>query len=231
MLKPPILSVGVISDTHLPYRMAKLPPIIFNIFSEVDIILHAGDVDEINLLAPLGEVAPLYAVRGNIHLLDLSWGGKDLPLSVELNLADYQVVVTHGHRPGLIGWLTKIPEVLSSKIPQLTNRGYTLNHQIAMRLGNLYPKADIIIFGHTHVAYSRRIGQTLFFNPGSVVAEKNKMSSVGLLYLWPHKIVPQIIPLDRFSARREKLMHWLSPSPNAEKNGVMLNNTITNFDT
>lgn len=191
----PDLSVGVISDTHLPYRMAHLPAIIFDIFQGVDLILHAGDVDEIDLLTPLEKIAPLYAVRGNIHLTDFSSGGRNLPPQVELTLTKYKVVLTHGHRPGLMGWLMKIPEFFLTDV--FWSKGRTLNDEIANRLSNQYPQADIIIFGHTHIPYCRPIGKTLCFNPGSVASEKNRLTSVGLLHLWPHQIEAQIVPLNQ----------------------------------
>jgi predicted phosphodiesterase len=209
MLKPPDLTVGVISDTHLPYRMISLPPIIFNVFKGVDVILHAGDVDEIDLLTPLKKIAPLYAVRGNIHLIDFSSGGRDLPSQLELTLARYKVVVTHGHRPGLMGWFMKIPEFFLADV--LWTKGYTFNDEIANRLCKLYPEADIIIFGHTHVPYSRQIGKTLCFNPGCVVPDKHKLTSVGLLRLWSHKIETHVIPLDQTGKEEARLINWVYP--------------------
>ncbi len=212
MLKRPDLTIGIISDTHLPYRMSKLPPIVLNVFQGVDFVLHAGDVDEIELLAPLREIAPLYAVRGNIHLADFSSGGKNLPSQVTLTLGAYRVVVTHGHRSGLMEWLLKGPEIILSKFLQSKGQSHIINGQIARRLNKLHPEADIVVFGHTHAVYSQRIGKTLFFNPGSVVPTKNRMTSVGLLHLWPHKIVSQIVPLDQIENRRARLHTWISPS-------------------
>ncbi len=40
-------------------------------------------------------------------------------------------------------------------------------HNIEERLIELFPEADCIIFGHTHIPVCRYIGKTLFFNPGS----------------------------------------------------------------
>ena len=194
MLGQPKLVVGVLSDTHLPYRLASLPPAILHIFHGVDLILHAGDVDESAFLAPLREIAPIYAVRGNIHLGDFSSGGKELPNEVELTLRGYKIVVTHGHRPGLIGWLLKVPEIILSDY--LSKLWYNpLNNQIAKRLHKRYPDADVVIFGHTHAPYARRVGKTLFFNPGGVAPNKEGLTSVGLLRFWADRVEPLIIPL------------------------------------
>ena len=40
MLKKPDTVIGVISDTHLPYRMTNLPTAIYHIFQGVDYILQ-----------------------------------------------------------------------------------------------------------------------------------------------------------------------------------------------
>ena len=43
------LTVGVLADTHLPFRLKRLPGEIMDIFRGVDLILHAGDVDQLGV--------------------------------------------------------------------------------------------------------------------------------------------------------------------------------------
>ena len=189
------LKVGVLSDTHLPYRMKQLPPQIYEIFADVDLILHAGDVDKVNLLRYLEEIAPLYAVRGNIHLFDFSLGGIKLPREIRKNLSGHRVVVTHGHRPGLIGCLLKIPEVC---LWDTSDEGARLrNLNIAQRLHKCYPEADCVIFGHTHTPFCGYLEKTLFFNPGSTMPDliETRWPCVGLLEISPNKIEPNLIKL------------------------------------
>jgi len=212
MLKRPDAVIGIISDTHLPYRMEKLPTSIYHIFQGVDCILHAGDVDEIAHLHPLQALAPLHAVRGNIHLGDFSMGGRDLPAAVQVMVAGKQIVVTHGHRPGLMGWLLKVPEILWATLPGFNIKH--LNYSIAQRLCNAFPQADIVVFGHTHAAYAQKIGKILVFNPGSVVPNQGGMQSVGLIHIWQHKVVTYVVPIHQQLQRQARLTHWLnSPSP------------------
>lgn len=52
--------VGVISDTH-----GLLRPQALEALEGVDLILHAGDIGGEAILATLGEIAPVVAVRGN----------------------------------------------------------------------------------------------------------------------------------------------------------------------
>ncbi len=187
------LTVGVLSDTHLPYRLSELPSRVVDIFAGVDLILHAGDVDEVDFLQSLKEIAPLYAVRGNIHLGDRSWGGRELPVEIRLTLLNYQVALTHGHRPGAAGWLFKARDVLLSKVGRTGQA--KLNAEISHRLSGLYPDADVVIFGHTHKAYVQQIAGTLFFNPGAVASAWREQASVGLLHLEKDGIKAEIIPL------------------------------------
>jgi hypothetical protein len=37
-----LMKIGVLSDTHVPAIVNALPPVIFDIFKGVDLILHAG---------------------------------------------------------------------------------------------------------------------------------------------------------------------------------------------
>lgn len=54
-------TIGVISDTH-----GHLAAEILRIFSGVDMILHAGDIDSAKPLRALEGVAPVVAVQGNM---------------------------------------------------------------------------------------------------------------------------------------------------------------------
>jgi len=57
--------IGVISDTHIPYRATNIPKKVFEEFKDVDLILHAGDIEELTVLDELKKIAPVKAVNGN----------------------------------------------------------------------------------------------------------------------------------------------------------------------
>jgi len=63
--------VGVIADTH-----GLLRPEAIEFLERCDIILHAGDVGNPDILQSLSNIAPTYAIRGNID--KGSWA-KELP--------------------------------------------------------------------------------------------------------------------------------------------------------
>jgi putative phosphoesterase len=182
--------IGVLSDTHLPYRMQRLPDRVFHIFQDVDLIIHAGDVDRIDQLNGLAVLAPLHAVRGNLHFADLSDGGRDLPVDVNLTVAGRSVVVNHG------GW-TGLLSVAGDWFVESVVRpgGHRLNVRIADRLARLYSQADVIIFGHTHRPYQGWHNGIFLFNPGAVCPTLGRTTSVGMLYLGPDTVEAEIIPL------------------------------------
>jgi uncharacterized protein len=86
------VKIGVISDTHNLLR-----PGIFDLFREVDCIIHAGDVGSADILSGLRTIAPVYAVHGNCDRYPLT---EELRASEMLFLADLQIFLTHiGGRP------------------------------------------------------------------------------------------------------------------------------------
>jgi len=89
---PPAVRLGVISDTH-----GMLRPQVFEIFKEVDHILHGGDVGRPDLLVELQALAPVTAVYGNSDGLDIR---ARLPQVAEVELDGFQIVVTHGDQFG-----------------------------------------------------------------------------------------------------------------------------------
>jgi putative phosphoesterase len=58
--------IGVISDTHIPERANTIPEIVFEIFKEVDLILHAGDLVSLEVRDQLEKIAPTICVQGNM---------------------------------------------------------------------------------------------------------------------------------------------------------------------
>ncbi len=53
--------IGVISDTH-----GFLHPSAIKVFTNTDLIIHAGDINKPELLSSLQSIAPVVAVRGNM---------------------------------------------------------------------------------------------------------------------------------------------------------------------
>ena len=168
-----MVKIGVIADTHIPDRARKLNPRVLEIFqdSQVDGILHAGDVSAPYVLEELEEIAPVYAVRGNRDWLLLS----SLPMTLNLEFAGISIGLTHGHG----GWKN-----------YLADRLYLLFHDyshelLLPRLVETFPHTRVIVFGHGHVPLNSWMDGKLLFNPGSPHFPHTKRitPSLGLLHL------------------------------------------------
>ena len=81
------LVIGVISDTH-----GKLPPTVIKAFRQVDVILHAGDIDTPEVFGALQSLAPVVAVRGN---MDRGRWAADLRPSEMVALGGLWVYMRH----------------------------------------------------------------------------------------------------------------------------------------
>lgn len=146
------MRLGIISDTH-----GQLRPEIFDLFSQVDHILHAGDVGPLDLLTELEALAPVTAVYGNVDGFDVR--GR-LPRVAELELDGLAIVVTHGDQFG-------------SPTPA--------------KLREAFPAADVIVYGHTHRPLLEMLERTVtVMNPGSAGPPRFDLKpSVGIMELEP----------------------------------------------
>jgi putative phosphoesterase len=189
------MRIGVLSDTHLPHRLPQLPASVVEAFTNaaVDLILHAGDVDDPRALESLSHVAPVIAVRGNIHLREFSRGGASLPHHVELTLCGRRMIVTHGLGHGIKGFLGYVALAVACQLG-LLNRERT-NREIARRLHRRFPWADVVIFGHTHRPFQTWIDHTFFFNPGAVSYDEKDPPSVGILTLGHDVLETELVAL------------------------------------
>lgn len=83
--------LGIISDTH-EYFDPQIP----ELFGQVDMILHAGDVGAREVIHQLSAIAPVFAVRGNV---DGSGPCSHLPESLLCTVDGVSALVTHIFEP------------------------------------------------------------------------------------------------------------------------------------
>ena len=148
--------VAVVADTHCPEFLDRLPDRLFEVLEGVDLVLHAGDINSEVTLAALGRLAPVEAVRG-----DHDGTLVNLPVSREVTVEGKRIVLVHGQRSR---WLEE-PNTLLWTL----SLGYFRPHRgLPRALRRRFPKADAIIYGHTHRARAETIEGALLFNPGGV---------------------------------------------------------------
>ncbi len=148
--------VGVVSDTHCPEFVERLPASLFEALRGVDLIFHAGDVNDAGTISELGRIAPVEAVRGD-HDARL----EDLPLHREVTVEGKRIVIVHGNRGR---WIEE-PQTL---LWTLSLGHYRPHRGLPRELRRRFPEADVIVFGHTHRPHVERLSGALIFNPGGV---------------------------------------------------------------
>lgn len=153
------LRLGVVADTHSQpnaagmRHLAGLAP---------DAILHAGDIGDLQVLDQLRELAPVYAVRGNIDER-----ATELPdhLTVELVDADERTL-------------------LRLLLLHIGVAGPRLRADAAKAARE--EKAALVVCGHSHVPFIGRDRGLTLFNPGSIGPRRFHLPIVfGTLELAP----------------------------------------------
>ena len=84
--------IGLISDTHIPDRARILPQNVIDAFSDVELILHAGDLTSPKVIDELEEIAPVMAVQGNMDRAN----GIDLPKAKIVEVEGLKIGLIHG---------------------------------------------------------------------------------------------------------------------------------------
>jgi putative phosphoesterase len=126
---------AVVADTHSqPHakaaeRIAELKP---------HAILHGGDIGDLKVLDDLEQLAPVYAVRGNIDT-----HARDLPDVLILDLGQLRVLLTH---------IAVYGPKLRSEIAQMAKA----------------EGAKLVVCGHSHVPFIGIDKGVTVFNPGSI---------------------------------------------------------------
>lgn len=99
---PKVKQIGLISDTH-----GYLSEMVAPIFQDLDLIIHAGDLDQPKILRCLGKIGPLVTVRGN---MDRGSWAEDLKPTEIITVADQHLYVLHD-----IQMLDLVPESIGIK--------------------------------------------------------------------------------------------------------------------
>ncbi len=161
------LTIGVISDTHI-YAGGRrsLPPQILDLFRrfEVDLLLHGGDVNTIEVLAELGRIAPVIAVQGNNDTPEVC---EVAPDGVEFRVGRFRFALVHGHG------------------------GRSARAEAIRRYGGT---ADCVVYGHSHIPESSREGSTVLFNPGSATERRwHPHFGIGLIRVGTERCQPELL--------------------------------------
>jgi len=166
-------AIGVISDTHVWRTGAReVPsevPELFRRF-KIDLILHAGDINDDSVLADLHQVAPLIAVYGN----------NDSP-ELRARLALREILEVGGHRIGLV-------------------HGHDGRTARDVALSAFPEHCEMVIYGHSHTPKIELHGDTVYFNPGSPTDRRwNPHFGIGLIHCDEQGLHPELILFSKSS--------------------------------
>lgn len=146
----------------------SLPAEVHNIFSGVDIIFHAGDIGSEEILTELNSIAPVKAIYGNMDTF---------PLVSRLRHIDFHTI---------------------------NEKSFCLIHMIgsprsfAFQLFKMNKKADVVIYGHSHIPEHTIYQNIHFINPGSASKPKTSMNgSVGILTIDGDKLNIEFVYLKK----------------------------------
>jgi len=155
-----MITIGVISDTHIPSLSQGIAKEVLTAFERADCIIHAGDVVDMSVIEELARIAPVHAVAGNMDNPALK---SQLPLKKVIEIAGVRIGITHG-------------------------AGSPFG--IKKRILNSFKDDNVkcIIYGHTHKSEKEIIDGILLFNPGSACDNFfNRHRSFGMLFITEDK--------------------------------------------
>ncbi|UUL75200.1 metallophosphoesterase [Pseudarthrobacter sp. Fe7] len=133
------LNLVLIADTHVPKRARSLPEVVWSAIDNADVVIHAGDWVEPALLDEFE--------RRSRRLLGV-FGNNDGP-----------------------GLRRRLPETTTATLDGVR---FAVVHETGQAKGRelrcdaLYPAADVLVFGHSHIPWDTVTPNGLrLLNPGS----------------------------------------------------------------
>ena len=165
--------IAVISDTHMPRGRRALPDRAVEIMKSADLIIHAGDIMTVEVLAEFEAFGPpVVAVHGNMDSVGLR---RRLPAERLVALEGASIGVVHDAGPS-------------------RNR--------LDRLRGQFPGADAVVFGHSHLPLHEQSGGFQIFNPGSPTERRRApRCSIGLASLDGSRLLFEHVWLTRNNER------------------------------
>lgn len=149
-----LLKIAVISDTHMPKKAKQLPRVLREGLQDVDLILHAGDWQTLELYEELQQFAPVEGVAGNVDGEEVvaRFGRKKT-----VQCGPYVIGLVHGD-----------------------GKGKTTEQRALDAFADT--SVDVIVFGHSHIPLLKEHEGIWLFNPGSATDKRRQPQfSYGLI--------------------------------------------------
>lgn len=167
-----ITTIGLISDTHMPQRWAKIPTAVSQIFANVQMIFHAGDVGELWVLDELSRIAPVVAVHGNDETEEAT---RELPYQQVVTVAGQRLLIWHSHYPNEV-------DEMHARRSGILREGLLRNIARAKSAG-----ARLVHFGHWHLPLIFEHEGIVAVNAGAIASgnpyQQQTIQTVALLFV------------------------------------------------
>ena len=131
------MRIAVLADTHVN-TLEHLPKKVVDAISTVDLIIHAGDFTDVQVLKELKRLRRVKAVQGNMDSMELK---TVLPVKEIVEIENKRIGITHG---------SGSPWGIEERVRKMFE-----SDQI-----------DIIVYGHSHKSQNKAIDDILLFNHG-----------------------------------------------------------------
>jgi len=163
---PDVHRIGIISNTHIQSRASRVPDAALRHFEDVELILHAGDLSVLPVLDQLAAFAPVEAVQGNVEQEEVV---RALPVKRELVVGGCAIGLVH---------------ILGDR------QTYRRNAR------REFPRARVVVFGHSHIPLAEDADGLLLLNPGSATDRRSQpRCTLALLTIMDGQPQATIVPL------------------------------------
>jgi putative phosphoesterase len=192
------MRIGLISDTHIQYDTEEVPPQVKELFKDVDLILHAGDIYLSSVLDELEEIAPVLAARGDDDSALVNGRVKEKHV---LNFEGFSLWLIHIFPYFSLHSLQSYSYASSRVLHSfLYGASASSEQEVEEALREIIEREDvpdILVFGDTHRASLHRVNGVLFINPGSATFPDYRriLGTAAILTISPGKAEADIIQL------------------------------------
>jgi uncharacterized protein len=162
------MQIAIVSDTHMPRRGRTLPDACVQRLRDADLILHAGDLITLGVLAELRSYGDVVAVHGNV---DDALVRAALPATAVVEARGRRIAIVHDAGPA-IGRLR--------------------------RMRARFPEADAVVFGHSHMPLHEHAADGFqIFNPGSPTERRRApRHTMGTVRVRDRELSFELVALD-----------------------------------
>ncbi|MCO4099715.1 MAG: metallophosphoesterase family protein [Gemmatimonas sp.] len=135
------------------------------------------------------------ALQGVSQILHAGDVGPAEVLAELSAIAPVRAVYGNTDAPGRADLLERIEDVIDG-VRIVVTHGHDLGSPTPPKLVGAYPKADVIVYGHTHQQLITKAARRIVINPGAAGPRRFKLQPcVARLYIWQGKADVELVPL------------------------------------